>query len=153
MLGCALDLFPNEYSVIVAVIYELVYRNRIDTPHSMVKTWPITICKEVIQCTSIVSASAPQFKAFMESLQSSGLRLYDLPNPKSSGKSGSDGQRYPRTRSPSTLKCLTRPSQEYLEIDSVSGGNTTIDFEATATMDTRNSDWSRDNRPRQPNMI
>lgn len=140
----------------MAVVCELVYRNRIDRPHSMLKTWPVAICKEVVQCTSIVSASAPQFKGFMESLESSGLRLYELPTPKSSRRTASASYQQRSSwsrRTRPTLRRLTPPSREYLEIDSISGRNTAADFEATVTAATRNSNGSLDSRPREPGVI
>lgn len=82
----------NLCSVIAAIACSLVYRNRtINAPDPMLDTWPVAVCVQVVQSLSIATACSPQFKPFLESLQSSGLRLYELPN-----KTNSDG-RYPRT--------------------------------------------------------
>ncbi|KKA20062.1 hypothetical protein T310_5940 [Rasamsonia emersonii CBS 393.64] len=84
-----------DWTVIVAIVCALVYRNRtIIAPDPMFDTWPVAVCVQVVQSLSIATACSPQFKPFLESLQSSGLRLYELPNRKNRTDSDS---RYPRT--------------------------------------------------------
>ncbi|KAL1983175.1 hypothetical protein VTN96DRAFT_425 [Rasamsonia emersonii] len=87
--------FLTRLCVIVAIVCALVYRNRtIIAPDPMFDTWPVAVCVQVVQSLSIATACSPQFKPFLESLQSSGLRLYELPNRKNRTDSDS---RYPRT--------------------------------------------------------
>ncbi|KAF4261105.1 hypothetical protein KXV22_005839 [Aspergillus fumigatus] len=39
------------------------------------ETWPVTVASQLVQCLSIVTASAPQFIPFLKQLQSTGMRL------------------------------------------------------------------------------
>ncbi|KKA18757.1 hypothetical protein T310_7279 [Rasamsonia emersonii CBS 393.64] len=72
--------FAGRIIVVVAVIIQLAYLNHAaHTGQSLLESWQNVVCSEVVQCLSIVGTCLPQFKPFLESLQSSGMRLYDIP--------------------------------------------------------------------------
>ncbi|KAL1965585.1 hypothetical protein VTN77DRAFT_5669 [Rasamsonia byssochlamydoides] len=72
--------FAGRIVVMVAIILQLVYLNRAShASHSLLESWQNVVCTEVVQCLSIVASCMPQFKPFLDSLQSSGMRLYDMP--------------------------------------------------------------------------
>lgn len=64
----------------VGVIIQLAYLNHAaQAGQSFLENWQNVVCSEAVQCLSIVGTCLPQFKPFLESLQSSGMRLYDIP--------------------------------------------------------------------------
>ncbi|KAB8248158.1 hypothetical protein BDV35DRAFT_174795 [Aspergillus flavus] len=69
-------VFGLRIFVILAIIGQLVYANRtIDSSDQISDTWPLAICTQLTQCLSVVTACSPQFKPFMDSLRSTGLRV------------------------------------------------------------------------------
>lgn len=62
--------------MIIAIIGQLAYAHRtIDSSDPISGTWPLAICTQLTQCLSVVTACSPQFKPFMDSLRSMGLRI------------------------------------------------------------------------------
>jgi hypothetical protein len=47
----------------------------IDSSDATSETWSVTVTSQLVQCLSIVTASAPQFIPFLKQLQSTGMRL------------------------------------------------------------------------------
>ncbi|KAE8326413.1 hypothetical protein BDV39DRAFT_206056 [Aspergillus sergii] len=69
-------VFGLRIFVIIAIIGQLVYANRAsDSSDPISGTWPLAICTQLTQCLSVVTACSPQFKPFMDSLRSTGLRV------------------------------------------------------------------------------
>ncbi|KAE8315853.1 hypothetical protein BDV41DRAFT_574560 [Aspergillus transmontanensis] len=69
-------VFGLRIFVIIAIIGQLVYANRItDSSDPISGTWPLAICTQLTQSLSVVTACSPQFKPFMDSLRSTGLRV------------------------------------------------------------------------------
>ncbi|KAB8262937.1 hypothetical protein BDV32DRAFT_119767 [Aspergillus pseudonomiae] len=69
-------VFGLRIFVIIAIIGQLVYANRtIDVSDPISGTWPLAICMQLTQCLSVVTACSPQFKPFLDSLRSTGLRV------------------------------------------------------------------------------
>lgn len=60
-------------SVIIAIIFQLVYATETSEGDYTYDAWTLTISTQVAQCVSIVTACSPQFKPFLDSLQSSGM--------------------------------------------------------------------------------
>lgn len=84
-------------SVIAAIISQLVFLNR--TAHSSDSTFdtaPATIALELTQALSIITACAPQLKPFLDSLQSTGMRLNGITRGTNSYKTSASGS-YART--------------------------------------------------------
>ncbi|TEY54712.1 hypothetical protein BOTCAL_0238g00170 [Botryotinia calthae] len=70
-------IFGTRISVIAAVSFQLFYSNkRIEDP--TFDPWRTTICNQVVQCLSIITACAPYLKIFLDSLWSGMLRSDDL---------------------------------------------------------------------------
>lgn len=70
------SFLSSNPSVILAIIGQLVYANRtIDSSDQISDTWPLAICTQLTQCLSVVTACSPQFKPFIDSLRSTGLRV------------------------------------------------------------------------------
>ncbi|GMF76353.1 unnamed protein product [Aspergillus oryzae] len=62
--------------VIIMIICQLVYASKtIDSPDPSHETWPVAISTQLVQSLSIVTACSPQFKPFLDSLRSTGMRL------------------------------------------------------------------------------
>ncbi|KAI9931265.1 hypothetical protein ASPWEDRAFT_34188 [Aspergillus wentii DTO 134E9] len=72
--------FLTRILVIGAIICELYYHNRLLTSKDLtLDSWPVAVCMEIVQCFGILIASVPHLKPFLSSLQSTGLRLYQIP--------------------------------------------------------------------------
>ncbi|GAB1205112.1 hypothetical protein APSETT445_003781 [Aspergillus pseudonomiae] len=66
-------------SVIAAIIGQLIYINKtITSKDPTFDTWAATISTQLVQCLSVVTACSPQFKPFMDSLRSTGMRIDGL---------------------------------------------------------------------------
>jgi hypothetical protein len=69
----------NHARPISAEITKLVYWNRFATSSDpLFELWPVTICTEAIQCSSIMAACALYLRPFLEMLQSGFLNLDDM---------------------------------------------------------------------------
>ncbi|TGO46529.1 hypothetical protein BOTNAR_0581g00040 [Botryotinia narcissicola] len=70
-------IFGTRICVIAAVCCQLYYLNqRISDP--TFDPWRTTICNQIVQCLSIITACVPYLKMFLDSLESGLLRLDDL---------------------------------------------------------------------------
>ena len=117
----------------------------------MLDSWPVAICIQVVQCASILSASAPHFKTFMESLQSSGLRLYDIPGKSSRYGSRSDGLRPSNTGSSSRARNLSHRSRKYFELDRMR--TRSGEFQTTVTASWKDPNWDRESHSSRTGII
>lgn len=118
----------------------------------MLDRWPVAICAQAVQCASILSACAPHFKTFLESLQSSGLRLYDLPQGKSSRYgSRSDGLQPSKTGGSSGARNLSRRGRNYVELgdmQTMSG-----EFATTVSAAWKEPNWDRESHSSRTGII
>ncbi|EEA21935.1 hypothetical protein TMatcc_008638 [Talaromyces marneffei ATCC 18224] len=92
-MGLAI-VFGMRVLVIVAIVVHITTLNMSFAANdSTYKSWVATIASQIAICMSNVTACSPQFKPFLESLQSSGMRLDTLTikkcPPKKDGTSGS----------------------------------------------------------------
>ncbi|KAF7954416.1 hypothetical protein EAE96_005538 [Botrytis aclada] len=72
-----ISIFGTRICVIAAVCCQLFYSNkRIDDP--TFDPWRTTICNQIVQCLSIITACVPYLKLFLDSLESGLLRSDDL---------------------------------------------------------------------------
>lgn len=62
-------------SVIISIIFQLVYARQTARGDFTYDSWAVAISTQVAQTVSIVTACSPQFKPFLDSLQSSGMGL------------------------------------------------------------------------------
>ncbi|KAF7952262.1 uncharacterized protein EAE97_001759 [Botrytis byssoidea] len=70
-------IFGTRVCVIAAVCCQLFYLNqRMQDP--TFDPWRTTICNQIVQCLSIITACVPYLKMFLDSLESGLLRLDDL---------------------------------------------------------------------------
>ncbi|KAF7889638.1 uncharacterized protein EAF02_002053 [Botrytis sinoallii] len=70
-------IFGTRICVIAAVSCQLFYLNqKIEDP--TFDPWRTTICNQIVQCLSIITACVPYLKMFLNSLESGLLRLDDL---------------------------------------------------------------------------
>ncbi|KAJ5492314.1 hypothetical protein PEX2_087510 [Penicillium expansum] len=67
------SVFLVRIIVIIAIIFQLVYATETSEGDYTYDAWTLTISTQVAQCVSIVTACSPQFKPFLDSLQSSGM--------------------------------------------------------------------------------
>ncbi|KAB8068297.1 hypothetical protein BDV29DRAFT_184782 [Aspergillus leporis] len=70
------SIFGLRIFVIAGIIGQLVYTNKTTisiNPTSA--TWSAIISTQIVQCLSVVTACSPQFKPFMDSLRSTGMRI------------------------------------------------------------------------------
>jgi hypothetical protein len=64
------------YSVVGAIVVETVALNKtFHNPDVTYATWSVSITNQLILCLSIITASSAQFKPFLDSLRSTGMRL------------------------------------------------------------------------------
>ncbi|KAF7592272.1 hypothetical protein BBP40_000403 [Aspergillus hancockii] len=69
-------VFMFRVIVIILIICQLVYfGTTADSSDPTNDTWPVVICTQLVQSLSIVTACSPQFKPFLDSLRSTGMRL------------------------------------------------------------------------------
>lgn len=55
---------------------QIIYaRQTVHSTNITADTWPVAISTQLAQCFSIVTACSPQFKPFMDSLRSTGMRI------------------------------------------------------------------------------
>ncbi|KAE8378066.1 hypothetical protein BDV26DRAFT_304605 [Aspergillus bertholletiae] len=72
-------VFGLRIFVIIAIICQIAYANKtINSSEPISGTWPLAICMQLTQCLSVVTACSPQFKPFMDSLRSMGLRVDEI---------------------------------------------------------------------------
>lgn len=73
--------FASRIMVIGACIAQLIYTfpetRQSDLPYSL---WPLTICTQIVQCTSITTACIPYLQPFLLSLESGLLKSDDFRN-------------------------------------------------------------------------
>lgn len=62
-------------SVIISIIFQLVYAKQTAWGDFTYDAWAVAMSTQVAQTVSIVTACSPQFKPFLDSLQSSGMGL------------------------------------------------------------------------------
>ncbi|CAG8277287.1 unnamed protein product [Penicillium nalgiovense] len=62
-------------SVIIAIIFQLAYASQTSSGDFTFDAWSVAIATQVAQAMSIVTACSPQFKPFLDSLQSTGMGL------------------------------------------------------------------------------
>ena len=62
--------------MVIAIICQLVYaKDTKGTGDPSWDTWTVTVCTQMTQALSIITACSPQFKPFLDSLRSSGMSL------------------------------------------------------------------------------
>ncbi|KAB8264300.1 hypothetical protein BDV32DRAFT_135249 [Aspergillus pseudonomiae] len=77
--GTLATIFGLRIFVIAAIIGQLIYINKtITSKDPTFDTWAATISTQLVQCLSVVTACSPQFKPFMDSLRSTGMRIDGL---------------------------------------------------------------------------
>lgn len=66
----------TSYSVVAATIAHIVVLNTtFSDPDVTYSSWPVSITNQLILVSSIITACSAQFKPFLDSLRSSGMRL------------------------------------------------------------------------------
>lgn len=69
------SVFLIRIIVIIAIIFQIVYASQTSQGDFPYDAWTLTMSTQVAQTVSIVTACSPQFKPFLDSLQSSGMGL------------------------------------------------------------------------------
>ncbi|KAJ5529125.1 hypothetical protein N7527_002518 [Penicillium freii] len=69
------SVFLIRVIVIIAIIFQLVYARATARGDFTYDAWAVAVSTQVAQTVSILTACSPQFKPFLDSLQSSGMRL------------------------------------------------------------------------------
>ncbi|EDP50916.1 hypothetical protein AFUB_049170 [Aspergillus fumigatus A1163] len=64
--------WKRRANIIAVFLFRVITINSSDATS---ETWPVTVASQLVQCLSIVTASAPQFIPFLKQLQSTGMRL------------------------------------------------------------------------------
>ncbi|CAG8909247.1 unnamed protein product [Penicillium egyptiacum] len=93
------SVFLVRIIVIVAIIFQLAYANQTTSGDFTFDAWSVAISTQVAQAMSIVTACSPQFKPFLDSLQSTGMGL---------GMTSSNNGSKDRTYGMSTFKTSRR---------------------------------------------
>ncbi|KAF7585525.1 hypothetical protein BBP40_010735 [Aspergillus hancockii] len=66
----------EQLSVIAGIIVQLFYQTKTTSPiEATSDAWAALVSMQIVQCFSIATSCAPQFKPFMDSLRSSGMRV------------------------------------------------------------------------------
>ncbi|KAE8375723.1 hypothetical protein BDV26DRAFT_283200 [Aspergillus bertholletiae] len=125
--GTLASIFGLRIFVIAAIIGQLLYFNKtIDSNDPTFDTWSATVSTQVVQCLSVVTACSPQFKPFMDSLRSSGMRIDGLTsyNLASTKRHGLSSLRYHSTFHGSEVHELTpvRPIKGTYETNVTASG-------------------------------
>ncbi|KAL8947503.1 MAG: hypothetical protein Q9222_006222 [Ikaeria aurantiellina] len=90
--------FGSRLTVVVAVIAQLVYfHSATKSDDQTFNLWPVTICTQLVQSLSIISACVPYLKPFFDSLETGVTR-----NSRRSGHRQDHISRRPSTRRPPT---------------------------------------------------
>ncbi|OQD96177.1 hypothetical protein PENSOL_c017G02101 [Penicillium solitum] len=69
------SVFLVRVIVIISIIFQLVYAKQTAQGDFTYDAWAVAMSTQVAQTVSIVTACSPQFKPFLDSLQSSGMGL------------------------------------------------------------------------------
>ncbi|KAJ5456637.1 hypothetical protein N7530_011911 [Penicillium desertorum] len=69
------SVFLVRIIVIIAIIFQLAYPSQTSSGDFTFDAWSVAIATQVAQAMSIVTACSPQFKPFLDSLQSTGMGL------------------------------------------------------------------------------
>ncbi|KAE8153181.1 hypothetical protein BDV25DRAFT_38568 [Aspergillus avenaceus] len=73
------SIFGLRIFVIFALVGQIVCTNRTrSSDDPTFDTWSATISTQIVQCLSVVTSCSPQFKPFMDSLRSTGMRIDGL---------------------------------------------------------------------------
>ncbi|PKX96334.1 uncharacterized protein P174DRAFT_457134 [Aspergillus novofumigatus IBT 16806] len=64
--------WKRKANIIAVFLFRVI---TIDLADATSETWSVTVTSQLVQCLSIVTASAPQFIPFLKQLQSTGMRL------------------------------------------------------------------------------
>ncbi|KAE8346772.1 hypothetical protein BDV24DRAFT_123444 [Aspergillus arachidicola] len=133
-------VFGLRIFVIIAIIGQLVYANRTsDSSDPISGTWPLAICTQLAQCLSVVTACSPQFKPFMDSLRSTGLRVDAITRHDTSRI----GYNYSSSHTKSQSHGQDQPGAEVHEMTSI-GRNKSYRHTATVITAKRDSDAGSD---------
>lgn len=66
------------YSVIAAVICQIVYHNRIKPSSDLTfDIWPVTVCTQLIQCLSVLTTCFVYLRPFLGSLETGFIKIRD----------------------------------------------------------------------------
>ncbi|KAJ5607441.1 hypothetical protein N7537_004060 [Penicillium hordei] len=69
------SVFLIRVVVIIAIIFQLAYASQTSKGDFTYDVWAVAVSTQVAQSVSIVTACSPQFKPFLDSLQSTGMGL------------------------------------------------------------------------------
>ncbi|KAE8142343.1 hypothetical protein BDV38DRAFT_295134 [Aspergillus pseudotamarii] len=133
-------VFGLRIFVIIAIIGQLAYANKtIDSTDPISGTWSLTICTQLTQCLSVVTACSPQFKPFLDSLRSTGLRVDGMTRHDTSRV----GYNHSSAGIRSQLQSQDHPSAEVHEMTSI-GRNKSYRHTTTIITAKRDSDGDSD---------
>lgn len=142
------SVFALRIFVIVAILCQIIYARQ--TAHSTnitSDTWPVAISTQLAQCFSIVTACSPQFKPFMESLRSTGMRIDGMTRYGTSQK-GYGSQSASRVP---TLRSRSRHRSEVHELVSLPAKDN--HHQATVTTAGAGYDWDAESQTSQSRII
>ncbi|KAA8651162.1 uncharacterized protein ATNIH1004_000040 [Aspergillus tanneri] len=139
---------PTNYSsVIVAILCQIIYaRQTLDSADPTSDTWPVTISTQVSQCFSIVTACSPQFKPFLDSLRSTGMRIDGMTRYGTSQK----GYGSQSTSRVPTLHSRNRRRSEAHEMAPIIAKDT---HQTTVTSPGMRRDWDAESQTSQTRII
>ncbi|QQK44209.1 initiation factor 2B related protein [Penicillium digitatum] len=101
------SVFLIRIIVIISIILQLVYASETSSGDFTYEAWTVAVSTQVAQCVSIVTACSPQFKPFLDNLQSSGMGLGMM-------NSHHHGSKY-KTYGMSTFKTFRRTADAHSE--------------------------------------
>ena len=131
-----------------AISCELVYLNRISNDPSF-DAWPVTLCNQIAQCLSILTACTFYLKPFIDSLESGFIRAGDLRRQHVAGFGYTPGDAIGglgSKQSPfSSSSRKTKQSRKQLQSEDVElrgvGGNNVDGFGHSTLIHSETPDW------------
>lgn len=134
--------------MIIAILCQIIYaRQTANSPNITSDTWPVAISTQLAQCFGIITACSPQFKPFMDSLRSTGMRIDGMTRYGTSQK-GYGSQSASRVP---TLHSRSRRLSEIHELVPLPAKDS--HHQATVTTATGGHDWDAESQTSQSRII
>ncbi|KAL4895746.1 hypothetical protein BDV59DRAFT_191657 [Aspergillus ambiguus] len=142
------SVFIIRIFVIIAILCQLIYsRKTLNTTDPTLDTWPVTISTQMVQCLSAITACSPQFKPFLDSLRSTGMRVDGMSRYNKSYGYGSQSASRART---TTANTRSRPHSNVNELVPIPLKET---HQATVTTMGTAQEWDAESQSSQTRII
>ncbi|KAG2415088.1 hypothetical protein HFD88_006279 [Aspergillus terreus] len=148
------SVFAIRIFVIAAILCQLIYaRKTAHTPDPTSDTWPVAVSTQLAQCLSVVTACSPQFKPFLDSLRSTGMRVDGMSRYNKSYGYGSNLGSRVRTATANTRSRRRSDANELMPIQLKETQSPTHTHQATVTTMGAAQDWDAESQSSQTRII